>query len=1023
MTWRTLWRAIGSLSLAATLLIVSWPFGPRIARAADAFTLNPASGPPGTTIAIVPDPGFASQPPGTQFYAFYFDECAGSQGSTSAPVAVGADGKVPTILLPIAADEPAPCQFIDITVFSVTDNNPAVTYPLLSFDLTGGGGAATATPPPSATGSFGAAATATATVSATVSATPIAQFSLVPGTAALGQTVTFSASGFSGNEPVSLSVNINGVTVTPAGGPYTASSGTVSGSFSLPVSSQTVIANGAGGNAGYSAPVQLTGTTSGRVLRATLAVPATSVRVVSTSVGAGGAFTVQGAGFQANEPVQITLTGPGGAATTLAPTLTAAGDGTISGSLTAPGVAGSYTLRATGTQSNLSASTALTLAQSGAALAIAPIIASPGQTVAITGTGFAPNSTVSLSGLGSGPVTVQTDAAGSFSVSLALPANPTGPTIAVQATGTNNLTASALITIDNGQPATVAVSPTSAAPGQTVTVVGANFAAGEGVTLTLAALGAPGAPIAGSAQPTTAGAARVFTAGYTVPTVPAGTYLLVATGQSSNRRVFTQFSVLAAATSTPTSAGTVAFASATPYTGAASTSTPAATVPAATATVVAPTETTYFAEGYTGLARTNGRATFRETLNLFNTTAAASAATVTYYVGTGGRGATTRITRVVRLGPFVATSLSVNGDAGNDRLVSIALGHAPGVTAQVVIARTGAAGRTLDTAASPGSPKASTVWHFAEGYAGEAFQEYLSLFNPNPTVATIGVRFLPTSGTPPPPVSYTVPAGGRLSVNVRSAYLRLAGPHAPKSIALLVGSDQPIAADRVLYWGDGAGSGKFGYEVAPGVAAGSGSLVFPGLLRTGANEPYITVLNPGDARAYLQIVFRSATNHVLVSYTATVAPQARLTVPVRTVLPSFSGIVSATLNATAPVVAEAPLYFGGSPNRGSHPGIDVLGYEGSAVSAIAGLDGRDASIYLFNPGATPLTVNGTVGTPGGRGTQISIVVPSLGVGVYRLPQAAGPRGLLLSALRPFTAVAINGSGRPAAWGGALLPPQ
>src|SRR5581483_643434 len=101
-----------------------------------------------------------------------------------------------------------------------------------------------------------------------------------------------------------------------------------------------------------------------------------------------------------------------------------------------------------------------------------------------------------------------------------------------------------------------------------------------------------------------------LSAAYRVPSVPNGSYDLLARGQSSGISLFVPFTV----------AGVVAPPAPSP------TATPASTAPAATAAppatptlppASAPT-TTYFADGYTGTAATNGKATFAVHLVLYN---------------------------------------------------------------------------------------------------------------------------------------------------------------------------------------------------------------------------------------------------------------------------------------------------------------------------------------------------------------------------------------------------------------------
>ena len=1028
MRWDRVRRVIVAMCAVIALLIAGWP---RIALPAHALvdaglTFSPSSGPTGTVVAVTVNPDGQTYAPGTGVDIYYFDlnPC---DTIASAHTTVGADGRIPTTSITIPAGAAPGCQGQII----VEGGN--ILYGPTDFQVTSGsGGGPTSTP-------NGTPATATGT--------PLpggSGLTLTLGTAALGQPIGFSAGGFQAGEAVTLAATINGATVnlTPAGGQLTANgSGTASGTFSLPTNGQTIASNGAGGNAGYSGQLRLTGSTSGQMVTANLVVPATTLKGSPAPLSAGGPLAVTGTGFQANEAVTLAVTTANGAAIGTSSTVTAGQDGTISTTLNGPATNGSYNLKATGQASNLVSQVAV---QVGPVLGItvSPALASPGQVVTVRGTAFSANATVTVSGL-NGQNTVQADGSGNFSLALTVPTNSSTAVIAVRASDPTGLSATTSLTLDNGQVPAIAVSATTAALGQALIVNGSNFAAGEQVSVALAPLGSPQSPLSGTGQTVAVDQNRLFTLTYTVPpTIAQGSYLLVATGVGSNRAATAPLTIQGSAitpSATPSSAtptlppvaGTVAFPtstpggapglglSATPSPFATPTAPPPSPSPAASATAV-PTaaETTYFAEGYTGRAAFNHSVTFRETLVLFNTMRAATTAHVAYYIA-GAGGSTSQVRKVVALGPLGVVRLSVDADAGVNRLISIEVGHDRGVVAETVIARSDGRGATLDTAASAGSTQAARIWNFAEGYAGQAFQEYLSIFNPGASAAAIQVRFLPASGTAPPPLTLQVPQGGRVSVNVRAAYLRLAGPHAAKSIAISLGSDQPVVADRALYWGSGSGSGKFGYEVSPGIPGGATTVLFPALLRRGANQSYITVFNPGGSRTSIRAIFRASSGRVLTSYATAVGAQARLTLDVRSLVPAYDGVVSAVLSATAPVAAEASTYIGGSPNVGQHPGVTVLGVEGSASAASAGLDPSSVA-YLFNPG--PVSLHVAVGIAGG-GVLAAVVVPPYGIDTVPLGTSGVPRGLLLTALRPFAAAVINGGpSGPTAWGGTLLPP-
>ena len=69
---------------------------------------------------------------------------------------------------------------------------------------------------------------------------------------------------------------------------------------------------------------------------------------------------------------------------------------------------------------------------------------------------------------------------------------------------------------------------------------------------------------------------------------------------------------------------------------------------------------------------------------------------------------------------------------------------------------------------------------------------------------------------------------------------------------MLITSDKPIVPERVLYFGDGAGSGKFGSTVSRGSAAPVTRIALPtgdpapdgAGTQAAGNQEFITLLNP-----------------------------------------------------------------------------------------------------------------------------------------------------------------------------------
>jgi hypothetical protein len=440
------------------------------------------------------------------------------------------------------------------------------------------------------------------------------------------------------------------------------------------------------------------------------------------------------------------------------------------------------------------------------------------------------------------------------------------------------------------------------------------------------------------------------------------------------------------------------------------TSTPATTTPTVTTTPVpvAGGTTDYFAEGFTGLAATNGRATFTEVLNVLNPSPSAANVTFTYYIQ--GTAAPVVVTRSVAHTTVLRES--VNTDVGTDKIVAAMVTSPQRVYVTRTISRLSPTGARLDSSTTLPVRAAATSWGFPEGYTGVTFQEYLTVLNPTNIQANVTVLLAPqaASAAGAHTLSLTVPALSRITADIRG--LNLAS--SAKSVGMLISSDQPIVAERVIYFGDGAGSGKFGSTVSSGIAAPSTALRFAFGSSSGAgptgNQDFITLLNPSTTGNPVQVTasFSDAAGHpVGTAATVSVAPGTRQTIIANNAL--GAGAVSAfsvSLTATGPIEAESAQYFSGSPNIGQHPGVAFPAQVGAASDVFltdlsTTLADNNAtlgrSVYLYNPGSTVIQVVASYFGGNSANPSVSYTVPAGGIQVVDVDQdtqASIPPGAL-----------------------------
>jgi len=577
------------------------------------------------------------------------------------------------------------------------------------------------------------------------------------------------------------------------------------------------------------------------------------------------------------------------------------------------------------------------------------------------------------------------------------------------------------------------LNPASAAPGAAIQVSGAGFAANATITFTVAGL--PGGVT------TTSSGAGSFSTTLTIPVTAAVGAVNVVASDGTNVANASLAMSGQGGVPTATPGGVVGL--------------PTFPIPAASATpvpggTVSGPFTLSFAEGYTGQASTNGKATFSEVLNLLNPGTTPAALTISYYVQ--GNAVPQVVNRTIAANSTLRES--VNTDVGLDKVVSAVVRSAQRIYATRTITRTAPGTGSLDGSTTQAARAASLTWYFPEGFTGVSFQEYLTLLNPSSSTAHVLIRLAPqaTSGSNARTVTLTVPPLSRATANIRA--LNQGGK--ATSVAMIVSSDQPVVAERVEYFGSGAGSGKFGSTVSLGqtspaqqlrIAYGSsgGAQLVKGKLQPVGDQDYITLLNPSTnlvaAPVQVTVGFSDSSGHTLGQpVVVAVAPGTRQTVGANvTIGTRAAGPFSVSLSASGPIVAESAQYFGGSPNIGSTPGVAFPAYSAALLDGLLSeLSTSSASgapinrqVFLYNPNGAPLQMTATYFGANGTLRQASYSVPASGIAVVNVNQGAtglpaGPLGAefkLNGGSGGFVAYAVGKTtdGRSATEDSAQLP--
>jgi hypothetical protein len=187
-----------------------------------------------------------------------------------------------------------------------------------------------------------------------------------------------------------------------------------------------------------------------------------------------------------------------------------------------------------------------------------------------------------------------------------------------------------------------------------------------------------------------------------------------------------------------------------------------------------------------------------------------------------------------------------------------------------------------------------------------------------------------------------------------------------RSLGLLVQADQAIAVERVLYWGDGLGSGKYGSAVSAGVSGPAALWSFPFSSTSNGDQVFLSFTNPTTVEAHVRISLYGATGQIseTTPITATIEPSARATIALPAQPRGQNAALGVVLTSDVPVVSEEAQYFGGSPNVGNHTGSVLPGMAQPGMHWVfPGFNSANFAAeqwYVLNTGASEARLTATL---------------------------------------------------------------
>ncbi len=240
--------------------------------------------------------------------------------------------------------------------------------------------------------------------------------------------------------------------------------------------------------------------------------------------------------------------------------------------------------------------------------------------------------------------------------------------------------------------------------------------------------------------------------------------------------------------------------------------------------------------------------------------------------------------------------------------------------------------------AIPAQPAAANkTWYFAEGSVGNSFREFLALFNPNSTPATVTVTYLFQSGSPRV-FTHTVNPFSRGTVNANGD-LQVPTTDPQQSISAIVQSNVPIVAERPMYFTyKGIASGT---DVLGATNANSSTFYFAAADSSPGYSTFVSILNPSTVNTAHVIIHYYSGGGLAGYQILDIGPMRR-----GTGAPGAVGVfkkVAIQVISTIGIVVERPMYFNAN--------IPTAGGATAGAASAVGVPGP-GSDWLFAEGYT-----------------------------------------------------------------------
>ena len=301
--------------------------------------------------------------------------------------------------------------------------------------------------------------------------------------------------------------------------------------------------------------------------------------------------------------------------------------------------------------------------------------------------------------------------------------------------------------------------------------------------------------------------------------------------------------------------------------------------------VNSPNTTWYLPEGCSGFG-------FESWLLIQNPNANKATCTVTYMIQGAGPKA---VTKVVPANS--RRSYSMADDIGQQSASIQVVSDIP-----VVPERSMYRNNRREGSDSTGATEAATDYYLAEGTTNYGFTTWVLVQNPNASPCLINLTYMTPQGPKPQP-PFSMAPYSRQTVRVNDV-LR------SSDFSTQVHSDQPIIAERALYWGGGTALGEAMHD-SIGVASPHTLWYLPDGQSSEGRETYTLVQNPNDTPVVVEISYLAAGGGSgNVTFMDTIQAQSRKTYSLADKVPSGrAAIMVSSKTRGEKIIVERSMYW------------------------------------------------------------------------------------------------------------------